>query len=127
MAGRSYVFGDYKQTNKMCLVYLESKLQHDRDSWWMLKSKCQKMVERSTMFSDVEKSLRKCNNCILGLIQETSKIYSGCVWSLKTSNKQWNMSRVVRNLKAKYGRCFSKLKYKNIKAARVIRGYTGSN
>ena len=47
MKSKCYVFSDYEQSNKVCLVYLECKLQQDSYSWCTFKLKCQKTVERT--------------------------------------------------------------------------------
>ena len=41
-----YDFSGYKQKNKMCSVYLESKLQQDRYGSGVFKCKSQKTVQR---------------------------------------------------------------------------------
>ena len=40
MKGKCHVFSGYKQRNKVCLVYLECKLQKDRYGWRIYKSEC---------------------------------------------------------------------------------------
>ena len=46
MKGKCYVYGCYKQRNKVCLVYLECKLQQYKYGWCIFKWKFQKTVER---------------------------------------------------------------------------------
>ena len=46
MKGKCDVFSGYKQTIKVGLVYVESKLKLDKYGWCIYKLKCQKMVER---------------------------------------------------------------------------------
>ena len=47
MKGKCYVFSGYKQRNKLCLVYLECKLQQDSYGWCIFKLKCKKTVEKT--------------------------------------------------------------------------------
>ena len=46
MKGKWDVFSGYKQTSKVCFMYLECKLQQDKYGWCIYKLKCHKMVER---------------------------------------------------------------------------------
>ena len=45
MKGKCSAFSHYKQRNKVSLVYLDCKLEHDRYGWWISKLKRQKAVE----------------------------------------------------------------------------------
>ena len=61
MKGKCYSFSDYKQRNKVCLVYLECKLRQDSYEWCIFKIKCQKTVKRTYLeTSKQEKTYRWC-------------------------------------------------------------------
>ena len=42
---KCYRFSNYKERNKVCVVYLECKLQEDKYLWCIFKLKCQITVE----------------------------------------------------------------------------------
>ena len=44
---KCYIFSGYKERSKVCLVYLECKLQQDSYGWCIFKLKCQKTVEKT--------------------------------------------------------------------------------
>ena len=78
MKGKCYIFSSYKQTNKVCLVYLEWKLQQDSYGWYILKLKDQKAVERTYLEASKQQTsycwcfkmlkwLRKVKNSVFGL------------------------------------------------------------
>ena len=47
MKGKSYDSGGYKQRNKACLVYLESKMQQDRYGVCIFNLNSQQRIERT--------------------------------------------------------------------------------
>ena len=61
MEGKCYVFSGYKQRNKVCLVYLEWKLQQDTYGWGILKLKCKKTVEK--IYLEISKQQRRYCSC----------------------------------------------------------------
>ena len=85
MKGKCHVFSGSKQRNKVCLVYLECKLQQDTYGWCIFKLKRQKKVETTYLETEkqettyrwcfqIVKGLRKGNNCMFGLSQQRSKV-----------------------------------------------------
>ena len=46
MKHKCYAFSGYKQTNNVCFVYLECKLQQSSYGWCISKKKCKKTVEK---------------------------------------------------------------------------------
>ena len=101
MKSKCYVFNGYEQSNKVCLVYLECKLQQDSYSWCIFKLKCQKTVERTYLEIRkqqarycrcfyMSKFLRKGKNCIIGFCQQTRNVQ--CMYlafeNLKISSKK---------------------------------------
>ena len=57
MKGKCLVFKDYKQKNKVCLVYLEFKLRQDSYGWCIFKLKCQKTVETTYLDTSKQKKI----------------------------------------------------------------------
>ena len=47
------VFSCYKQTNKVCLVYLECKLQQDSIAWCIFKLEYRKTIKKKKKFMRV--------------------------------------------------------------------------
>ena len=83
--GKCYVFSRYKQRNKMCLLYLECKLQQYRYGWCISKLRGERPVERTSVETSKQQarycwcssmlmSLRKAKYCVFGPFQQTSKV-----------------------------------------------------
>ena len=61
MKGKCYVFSCYKQRNKLCLVYLDFKLQQDSYGWCIFKLKYQEKEERT--YLETSKQKRRWRLC----------------------------------------------------------------
>ena len=108
MKSKGYVFSAYEQRNKVSLVYLKCKLQHEKYGGCIFKLKCQRTVERTYLENTKQqtrypwrlymlKFLRQGNNNVFGLCQQRNQVQ--CTYlafrNFKISSKQgqqWSRS-----------------------------------
>ena len=109
MKGKCDVFRGYKETSKVCFLYLECKVQEDRCVWCIYKFKCHKTVERRYLATSKQQTrycwcfytlncLHKGNNGDFGPWKQTKKIQSTYLafQSIRISSKwsqQWSKSQ----------------------------------